>query len=153
MKNWTIMLLLNGVLIFGCSEGLASETDETKIEESYKAWTRATNAKDIESWSSFLAPGALFVPPGVPPLKTKEAILNYYNESFADPEFALDCQQLEVNVAKSKEMAWARGVCHATFTGPTGKRELGTSHWFKVWLKQLDGSWKCRFNTWNYESE
>jgi ketosteroid isomerase-like protein len=129
----------------------ANDSDRLIIEETYNAWLQATNAKDIEVWSSFLAPEAFFVPPGVHPLDTEVAIVNFYEELFADPNFSLDCRQLNVDVAMSGELAWARGICMAAFTDESGHKTNGTSRWFKIWLKQTDGSWKCRVNTWNYE--
>jgi ketosteroid isomerase-like protein len=130
---------------------IAAESEEALIAETYNAWVRATNAKDIKAWSLFLAPGAEFAPPGVPLLQTREAILNFYEKSFADPEFSLDCRQLRVDIAKSAEMAWTSGICKMSFTDPNGQKANGISRWFKIWLKQPDGSWKCRLNTWNYE--
>jgi ketosteroid isomerase-like protein len=145
------VLALTAMLCF-VPVAFAAESDKALIEETYNAWVRATNAKDIKAWSSFLAPSAVFVPPGAPLLQTEGAILNFYEEAFADPEFSLDCQQLNVDIAKSADMAWARGICKATFTDLNGRKANGISRWFKIWLKQSDGSWKCRLNTWNYES-
>jgi uncharacterized protein (TIGR02246 family) len=153
MRQRALALLTVGLLLFSQISAIASETDGSLIEETYNAWVRAVNAKDIEWWSTYLAPNALFLPPGVQPLETEEAILEYYRQSFADPHFALDCQQLAVDVAQSGEMAWARGVCRVTFTSSDGQVANGNSRWLKVWLKQDDGSWKCRVNTWNYEGE
>ncbi len=133
------------------SAAFATDSDELSIQETYSAWVETVKAKNIKEWSSFLAPNALFMPPGIPPLATEEAILEYYQKSFADPEFSLNCKQLDVHVAESRDVAWARGICEATFTDPSGQRANGTSRWFKIWLKQPDGSWKCRVNTWNYE--
>lgn len=130
----------------------ATASDVSDIEATYDAWVQVTNDKDIDQWSSYLAPEALFVPPSVPPLETKADILAYYRTAFADPLFALECRQLHVDVAESGETAWARGVCHATFTDSEGRMAKGASRWFKIWLKQPDGSWKCRINTWNYEA-
>ena len=75
------------VMLFFAAVAISADSDELIIEETYDAWVKAANAKDIESWSSFLAPSAFFVPPGVPPLETEVAILNFYKESFADPVF------------------------------------------------------------------
>ena len=151
MRQWAIVLLIIGSLLLSHPVALAADKDESSIQNTYNAWVRATNAKDLERWSSYLAPNAIFLPPGVLPLETRKAILDFYRNSFADPEFALDCQQLTVDIAKAGDMAWARGVCQATFTDSEGEKANGTSRWFKVWLKQPDGSWKCRLNTWNYE--
>lgn len=139
-----IVALISGRIAFG-----ASESDATIIEQNYNAWVQVTNARDLELWSSYLAPNASFMPPDAPLLDTRDAILDYYRKAFADPHFSLDCQQLSVDVAQSRDMAWASGECKATFTDMDGEKASGTSRWFKVWLKQADGSWKCRVNTWD----
>ena len=130
----------------------APESDATLIEQTYNAWLQVTNARDLELWSSYLAPGASFMPPDAPLLDTRDAILDYYRKAFADPHFSLDCEQLTVDVADSGDMAWASGMCRATFADTSGRMASGTSRWFKVWLKQADGSWKCRVNTWDNTS-
>lgn len=126
-------------------------TDEETIRQHYIEWSQATNDKDIEAWAVFLAPNPIFVPPGEPALTTREAVLEFYRKSFQDPAFALDCEQTEIHVAGSNDMAWSRGYCDATFTAPGGEIAHGTSRWFKVWLKQESGVWRCRVNTWNYQ--
>ncbi len=151
MRQLAYAALISGLLLLSQISAFASESDAYNIEKTYDSWVQVTNAKDINLWSSYLAPKAVFVPPGVPPLATKVDILDFYRTSFADPNFGLECQQLAVDVAESGEMAWARGVCRATFTDSDGQKASGMSRWFKVWLKQPDGSWKCTVNTWNYE--
>lgn len=138
------------VLISFCAVAAANE--EQLIEETYDEWVRVTNTKDIEMWSAFVAPGAVFAPAGAPVLQTIEDIREYYEASFADPHFSLDCEQQGVEIAESGDMAWARGICNFTGTAPDGDLASGTSRWFKVWLKQSDGSWKCKVNTWNLGS-
>jgi ketosteroid isomerase-like protein len=147
-----VILLGAGLALGWFSVAGAADEDGLRIEETYNAWVRTVNAKDIEKWSSFLARNAYFTPPDSPSLTTEAAILNHYRELFSDPEFSLDCKQLEVEVADSAEMAWARGTCSATFTDSDGNVGHGKSRWFKVWVKQSDGSWKCRINTWNNEN-
>ena len=66
--------LISGLLLLSQGSTAASDSDALTIEETYNSWVQATNAKDIKLWSSYLAPSALFVPPGVPPLQTKEDI-------------------------------------------------------------------------------
>lgn len=128
----------------------ASDSEEQAIHLAYNAWVEAANEKDIAKWSSFLADDPYFVPADSPPLTSTEEVINYYKRSFADRWFSLDCEQEEVEVSESGDMAWARGQCYATFTGADGKRSSGTSRWFKVWVKHSDGSWRGRVNTWKY---
>ena len=136
-----------------CLKTLAAETDEQSIQETYRAWVEATNAKDIEEWSTFLATSPYFHPADSSPLANAEEIISYYARSFADPRFLLDCEQEYVDVSDSGEMAWSRGKCRATFTGPDGNEASGSSRWVKVWIKQPDGTWRCRVNTWKYVSQ
>jgi len=148
----TVSILCSGLMLCLGPVASAADDDVARIEETYNAWVRATNARDIEEWSTYLASNAYFVPPDAPSLSTEEAILDYYRRSFSDPEFFLDCKQLEVEIADSAEMAWARGTCEITFTSAEGDVGHGKSRWFKVWVKQSDGSWRCRINTWNNEA-
>lgn len=130
----------------------AGDADVQAIETTYRAWVEATNEKNIETWSSFLANSPYFSPADSPPLTSREAVLAYYEKSFSDPWFSLDCEQLEVQVAKSGDMAWSRGKCEATYTTPDGSEGRGSSQWIKVWTKYPDGSWKCRINSWKADS-
>ena len=131
-----------------CSKGLAAETDEQSIHETYRAWVEVTNEKDLEKWSTFLDSSPYFHPADSSPLANTDEIISYYARSFADPRFSLDCTQQHVDVSASGEMAWSRGECQGTFTGPDGNEASGKSRWLKVWVKQSDGSWRCRVNTW-----
>ena len=131
-----------------CLQALAAETDEQLIHETYRAWVEATNEKDIEEWSAFLATGPYFHPADSSPLADAEEVISYYARSFADPRFSLDCKQEYVDVSESGEMAWSRGKCKATFTGADGNEASVSSRWLKVWIKQPDGTWRCRVNTW-----
>lgn len=139
--------------IAACSKASESESDEQSIHETYKAWVEATNEKDIKEWARFLAPDPYFHPAGSSPLASADEIIGYYARSFADPNFSLDCTQEFVDVSASGEMAWSRGECKGTFTGPDGNEASGTSRWLKVWVKQSDGSWRCRVNTWKNVSQ
>jgi ketosteroid isomerase-like protein len=75
-------------------------------------------------------------------MATTDEILDYYRNSFADPGFSLNCQQQEVHIADSGEMAWSRGICKVTFTNSGGQKDSGQSRWLKVWVKGQDDSWR-----------
>ena len=141
---------LSAVLLMVAAAG-AADSDEHAIEETYKAWVEATNERDIAKWSTFLAEDPYFSPADSPPLTSRKAVLAYYEKSFSDPQFSLDCEQVEIHVSASGNMAWSRGVCEATFTMPDGSKGHGSSRWLKVWTKYSDGSWKGRVNSWKSE--
>ena len=100
MSHKVVGLLIMGSLLLGQIGAMASAADQGLIEETYNTWVEATNSRDIERWASYVAPKAVFVPPGVQVLETKQAILDYYRAAFADPHFALDCEQTSVDVAR-----------------------------------------------------
>ena len=134
--------------LIACLKTFAAQTDEQSVQETYRAWVEATNEKDIEKWSAFLATSPYFHPADSSPLANTEDVISYYARSFADPRFSLDCKQEYVDVSESGKMAWSRGKCRATFTDADGKEASGHSRWLKVWIKQPDGTWRCRVNTW-----
>jgi len=141
-----------GAALFVCflpSFALAETSAEIAIEKAYNSWVDATNAKDIDRWSAFLAKDVLFLPPDSAVLDTEDKIRRYYIQLFSDRNFSLDCRQLSTRISVSGEMAWATGVCRATFTGADGDIAHGASKWAKVWVKQSDGVWKCQLNIWN----
>ena len=125
------------------------EAHREAIEKAYTDWVDAANAKDLNRWASFLAPDALFLPPNHPVLRDEQAIRDFYSRLFADSRFSLRCRQERVEVAKSEELAWSTGTCHATITGPDGEAAQGSTKWVKVWKKQSNGEWKCRVNSWS----
>jgi ketosteroid isomerase-like protein len=137
-------------VVIGGSISSAADPEVQSIHETYAAWVEAANDRDIAKWSAFLSDDPYFVPPDSPPLTSTTEVIDYYSKSFSDEWFSLDCVQEQVELSESGDMAWARGVCNATFTGPDGEKATGTSRWFKVWMKQPDGSWRGRVNTWQY---
>ena len=144
-----VHLIAVGCLLTPVAKAAAqSEADGQVIAETYEAWVRATNDRDLKTWASFLAPDAIFLPADSPALTDREAILAYYERLFADDSFSLDCEQEQVEVAESDDLAWASGRCEASFTGADGRIAHGSSVWVKVWKRQPSGAWRCAANSW-----
>ena len=138
------------ICAFACSRDSQNiPNDIDIIKKSYDEWLNATNAKDIDKWSIFLDADAVFLPPDSQPLESIDDIKDYYINLFKDPSSKLECDQVFVEVAKSRDIAWSRGVCKATFSTVDGNIGTGASKWTKVWIRQADGTWKCKLNTWN----
>ena len=127
---------------------MADVSEESSIHHTYLAWGEATDDKDIEKWSTFLADEPYFAPADSRPLTSTDEVIAYYERAFTDPLFSLDCKQEYVEVSESAKMAWSRGKCNFTYTGAEEERASGTSRWLKVWIKQSDGAWRCRVNSW-----
>lgn len=151
MKKQTLLtLVIVGMILPSLADAGDDSIDQSAaILSAYNRWVETTNAKDIDQWSTFLAPDAVFFPSDGPALDSNEAIVSYYIKLFDDPNFTLDCAQSSVEVSASNDFAWARGTCQATFSLPDGGIGRGSSKWAKVWVRMESGEWKCRLNTWN----
>ena len=152
-RHASVVKMAGLILVASISVGQiawATESEEQAIHDAYRGWVKAANEKDIEKWSTFLADDPYFDPADSPPLTTTQEVTEYYERSFADAWFSLDCKQETIDVFDSGDTAWAHGVCFATFTGPDGEKASGKSRWFKVWVKHSDGSWRGRVNMWQY---
>lgn len=149
---WILAILTTSVS--GCASEDGPSIEAQRIADLYDGWVIAANHKNLESWSRFVAPNAVFMPPGHPPLVAHEDILSFYDELFRNPQFLrLDCSQEFVEIAKAKDMAWTHGVCNAVFRSGDGELSSRPSKWTKVWVRLEDGSWKCRLNAWNYNDD
>jgi ketosteroid isomerase-like protein len=149
-RNVILATALMAVAAVSSTWAQVQESDDVReINKAYYDWVASVEARDIDLWATFLAPNAIFLPPDSPALETTVAIRDYYQALFDDPHFSLECTQVTVEVAASRDIAWARGTCDATFTTPDGTVGGGASKWTKVWVRLENGAWKCKLNTWN----
>lgn len=148
-RTLTVFAFIATILPIAASVSDESTDHSTLILTTYNQWVETTNARDIDRWSTYLAPGAVFFPSDGPALDSNEAIVGYYLKLFADPNFSLDCAQTFVEVSESNDIAWTRGTCNGTFSLPDGSIGRGSSKWAKIWVRVENGEWKCRLNTWN----
>lgn len=60
----TLMILVMSITSAVCGTADSKSNDQQLINDAYDEWVKATNARDIERWSAFLAPEVLFLPAG-----------------------------------------------------------------------------------------
>jgi len=150
MRRTLRTLVVVGIILpLVAGAGDDSTNHSAAVLSAYNRWVETTNAKDIDQWSTFLAPEAVFFPSDGPALDSYEAIVSYYIKLFDDPNFTLNCAQSFVEVFESTNIAFARGTCEVTFSLPDGSISRGSSKWAKVWVRMESGAWKCRLNAWN----
>jgi uncharacterized protein (TIGR02246 family) len=145
-------LLAISLTACGQTDGSGQDTrtdDEAAIRAAYDAWVVAADGKDIESWVTFLGPDAIFLPPDAEALTTFEDIRDSYVRTFEDPNWSIACEHTEVEIADAGDIAWSRGYCNFTISGPDGEPAQNRSKWNKVWIKHTDGSWRNRLNAWS----
>ena|SRR5277367_2496869 len=115
---------------------------EIDIRAATVAWSKASQARDVDKAVSFYADDAIeFVNKG-PAAVGKENIHKVWQEMLAEPGPGLTFSTTEVEVAHSAEMAWEHGIYDLATVDKSAKVTDERGKYVVVWKKQFDGSWK-----------
>jgi uncharacterized protein (TIGR02246 family) len=115
---------------------------EVDIRAATVAWSKASQARDVEKAVSFYADDAIELVNKAPAAVGKENIRKVWREMLAEPGPGLTFSTTEVEVAHSGEMAWEHGIYDLATSDKTGKVADEKGKYVVVWKKQFDGSWK-----------
>ena len=133
------------LVLAGCSES-PSRADKAAIEKSLREveFDMAKNvaAKDAAAFSAHYTTDAIFMTPGEPPAKGRDAIRAAMTGMFADPNLKLDFSADRVEIADSGDL----GATHGTYTlsatnAATRKPITDKGSYVTVFRKQPDGAW------------
>ena len=139
----TAMLL---VLALSCAKTKQLDThaaDIKAIQADQAQWLTDFNSRDLNKIVSHFAASAIVIDRGVPPAKGPEEAKKLYKDAVADPARSLQFSPLQIEVAKSGEIAYVYGSYSAVNTVPgTKKAAEDKGSYVSVYRKQADGSWK-----------
>lgn len=114
--------------------------DEQAIRDLIGRWIEATRQGDVEAVLALMAPDAVFLTPGAPPMQGKEAFANSMRGALGDNTFEAVSEIDEVTV--SGDMAYSRTRLTVTITSKHGKLPLQrTGHTLSILRKGADGKW------------
>jgi ketosteroid isomerase-like protein len=119
-----------------------TEADSASIRSEADAWFKAIAAKDLEKTLSFYASDAQYLSAGRPAATTAEARRKLWVEDYATPGFSSDEVTTQIEVARSKELAYQRGTYVSTVQNEQGQLTKSTGKFVVVWKKQGD-QWKA----------
>jgi len=101
-------------------------------------------AKNADKLVAFYADDAVLMPPGMEPLKGKDAIRGGINGMLADKALSLTFKASRVDVSKSGDLGYTQGDYQMTMTDPkTHKPATDHGTYVTTYRKQADGSWKA----------
>jgi len=101
-------------------------------------------AKNADKLVAFYADDAVLMPPGMEPLKGKDAIKGGINGMLADKALSLTFKASRIDVAKSGDLGYTQGDYQMTMTDPkTHKAVKDHGTYVTTYRKQTDGSWKA----------
>jgi uncharacterized protein (TIGR02246 family) len=153
MRTSISMALLAGAAVLalgGCAKAGedGSSANPDKIKQAIKAdetkWNQQFKDKDTEALVGHYADDAFFVAPGVAGTEGSTPIRQAYANASTDPAFKVQFSSDKIDVARSGDMAYARGHFSEQYTDKkTGKVMSDSGSYLTVYKKQDDGSWKA----------
>ena len=103
-------------------------------------FAKATAAKHLEGWMSFMAPNAVLL--RAEPLVGLEVISAGMAKDFNTPGFQLTWEPTKAEFVGNGPVGYTIGRYEAKFTGDDGKPHTAHGSYMTTWQKQHDGSWK-----------
>jgi ketosteroid isomerase-like protein len=131
------------VLLFSLSVLAAGPEDV--IMQADRDFNKATQEKRAAGWNSFFAENAAL--PLEKPLAGKQAISEFYEKQFANPDFTLTWDPIKGEVFPGESVGYTTGKYVARFKNKAGQMMESTGRYITVWNKQEDGSWKVVADT------
>ena len=143
---------LGGFLLAGCNTAPPAATapavdltaEQSKIRDIESAWVKEAAAKDFEKAAAHYADDAVFMTPGSPPAKGKEAIRAAWKGLLEDPNVKLNFSADRVEMSAGGDLATTKGSYTLTVTNPKTKKPIDDKgSYVTVYKKQADGGWKA----------
>ena len=113
---------------------------QTEILALIESWEKAAANKDAGAIAAFYAEHATLLPPGMPAIKGKQNIQNFW-QGFLDAG-ASDARLRSVEVRGSEPFVYEIGEYNAMMPQPTGGTAPGNGKYLVVWERQSDGTLK-----------
>lgn len=129
---------------------MTKEADRAGLDWHGEEYTRALVEGDLEGWLDTLSNDCVYLPPGVPAVRGREAVRRWAKESFFDPfDIGFEFEYEDFEVTGSSASAW--GWYREELTPKGGGETLHLRGKFiDVFRQYADGTWKlawCCFNT------
>jgi ketosteroid isomerase-like protein len=101
------------------------------------------------AWVAFYANDAVVLPPNDVTAASKESINKAVSDLLSLRALTIGWQPAKIEVARSGDLAYARGTYELSFQGAKGKKITDRGKYLEVWKKQPDGGWNCIVDTWS----
>jgi len=121
--------------------------DEAAIRANDQDFARAAQAKDLDRAVAHYMDDAVLFAPGSPAVVGRDNIRKYFQPIIDGPAMQFTFSDVQVDVARSGDIAQDRGSFKATGTDAQGKPNTQEGMYVLVWKKQADGSWKISADT------
>lgn len=150
-STWTVLAFVAATAA-GCATPATRETpmtlpaaDADAIRAAAAAYVTAMRDTAYEQWADMYTADALLLPPNMPPVQGREAMIAMVR-SFP-PVTAFDLRPIEIE--GRGDLAYAYGRFTMTFSMPGGAAAPDSGKYIEIWRKQSDGGWKIARDMFN----
>jgi ketosteroid isomerase-like protein len=151
-KLWMVLILaliLAAGILAPAVGAAAATTDEQTIRDMDAEWSRAAESKDAAKFASFYSETGSVMPFNAPIATGKAKVQEVWTQLMSKPGFSLHFAPTQIEVAKSKDMAYDVGTFELKLNDPQGAAMTIPGKYVVVWKKQKGGSWKVEADIFN----
>jgi ketosteroid isomerase-like protein len=123
--------------------------DEAALREADAAFSRAAQAKNVDTWLAFYADDVVVMAPNEAMQTGRDNARKPISDMLGTPGFGVSWKVTKADVARSGDLGYTVGTYELTMTGPDGKPMSDHGKYAEVWRKQTDGAWKVVVDTFN----
>jgi ketosteroid isomerase-like protein len=128
---------------------VAGTTDEQAIRDMDAEWSRAAENKDATKFASFYSETGSAMPFNAPIATGRAKAQELWAQLMAKPGFSLRFAPTQVEVAKSKDMAYDIGTFELKLNDAQGSPMTIPGKYVVIWKKQKGGDWKAEADIFN----
>jgi uncharacterized protein (TIGR02246 family) len=119
----------------------AAPSNTEAIQQLTEGWIEAVKAKDIDRLLSLVTDDVVFLPPGRPPIKGKQAVGDLYRSLFA--QFDVDQAAINEEIQFTGEWAFSWGSETLTLSPLSGGQPIRMrGKGLTILRRRPDGSWQ-----------
>jgi ketosteroid isomerase-like protein len=155
-SRWWILTVLIGLMVClaACEQqpqnpSEARAAEETSLRTVDLQWSEAASKRGADEFVRYFADGAIFLPPNLPAMTSRDAIQRWASQLMSNPGFSVSWQPTKVGVSREGDLGYTSGIYELNLTGANGKAVSDHGKYLTVWKKQADGSWRVVADTFN----
>jgi ketosteroid isomerase-like protein len=143
-----VLVLTAGILSPGTG-AVAATTDEQTIRDMDAEWSRAAESRDAAKFASFYSETGSVMPFNAPIAIGRARVQEVWTQLMAKPGFSLRFAPTQIEVAKSRDMAYDIGTFELKLNDAQGAPMTILGKYVVVWKKQKGGGWKAEADIFN----
>ena len=127
--------------VAGCAQGgTDDQAEEQRLMQTSREWSQAAASGNMDAVLGYFADDAVLIGDSHPPVRGRDALRSYLDESSKIPGFKISWEPIEAEV--SGDMGYLIERTQVTMNGPDGQPVTQNLQAVTIWRKQPDGSWK-----------